>query len=48
MELARVRRELAEVRMERDMLKKATAYFAMESLPGTRSRKQCDSGIVSG
>ena len=37
MELARVKRELAEVRMERDILKKATAYFAKESLPGTRS-----------
>ena len=37
MELARVKRELAEARMERDILKKATAYFAKESLPGTRS-----------
>lgn len=37
MELARVKRELAEVRMERDILKKAAAYFAKESLPGTRS-----------
>ena len=36
MELARVRRELVEVRMERDLLKKAAAYFAKESLPGTR------------
>ncbi len=35
-ELARVRRELAEVKMERDLLKKAAAYFAKESLPGTR------------
>ena len=34
MELARVKRELVEVRMERDILKKATAYFAKESLPG--------------
>jgi len=31
MELARVKRELAEVRMERDLLKKAAAYFAKES-----------------
>jgi len=31
LELARVKRELAEVRMERDLLKKATAYFARES-----------------
>jgi len=36
MELARTKRELAEVKMERDILKKATAYFARESLPGTR------------
>ena len=33
----RLRKELAETRMERDILKKATAYFARESLPGTRS-----------
>lgn len=32
MELARVRKELAEVKMERDILKKAAAYFAKESL----------------
>jgi transposase len=32
-----LRKALAEVRMERDILKKATAYFAKESLPGTRS-----------
>lgn len=37
MELVRVRRELAEVRMERDLLKKAAAYFAKESQRGTRS-----------
>ena len=36
MELARTRKELAEVKMERDILKKAAAYFARESLPGTR------------
>lgn len=36
MELARVKKELAEIRMERDLLKKAAAYFAKESLPGTR------------
>lgn len=35
-ELARTKRELAMVRMERDILKKAAAYFAKESLPGTR------------
>ena len=32
MELARLKRELAEVKMERDILKKATAYFAKGSL----------------
>jgi len=37
MELARVKKELAETKMERDLLKKAAAYFAKESLPGTRS-----------
>ena len=36
MELARTKKELAEVKMERDILKKAAAYFARESLPGTR------------
>jgi len=32
MELARLKRELAEVKMERDILKKAAAYFAKGSL----------------
>lgn len=36
-ENSRLRKELSETRMERDILKKATAYFARESLPGTRS-----------
>ena len=36
MELANVKKENAELRMERDILKKAAAYFARESLPGTR------------
>jgi transposase len=36
MELARIKKELAEVKMERNILKKAAAYFAKESLPGTR------------
>ena len=35
-ELIRLRRELTEVKMERDILKKAAAYFAKASLPGTR------------
>lgn len=36
-EVVKLRKELAEARMERDILKKAAAYFARESLPGTRS-----------
>jgi transposase len=36
-ELKQLRKDLAEARMERDILKKATAYFAKESLQGTRS-----------
>ena len=32
METSRLRAELARVKMERDILKKATAYFAKESL----------------
>jgi transposase len=37
MELNRLRRENIELKMERDILKNATAYFARESLKGTRS-----------
>lgn len=36
MELARTKQELVEVKMERDILNKSAAYFAKESLPGTR------------
>jgi transposase len=36
-EVSRLKRELAEARMERDILKKATAYFAKAQLPGTHS-----------
>ena len=36
MELARMKKENIELRMERDILKKAAAYFARESLPGMR------------
>jgi len=36
MELARVKKENCELKMERDILKKAAAYFARESLHGTR------------
>lgn len=32
LELAKLRRELAKVKMERDILKKAAAYFAKESI----------------
>jgi transposase len=35
-ELAKVKRVLSLARMERDILKKAAAYFAKESLHGTR------------
>ncbi len=35
-ELARTKKELVEVKKERDILKKAAPYFAKESLPGTR------------
>ena len=35
-ELARVKKENVVLKMERDILKKAAAYFAKESLPGTR------------
>lgn len=33
----RLRKELAQVKTEKEILKKAAAYFAKESLPGTRS-----------
>jgi len=36
LELERVKRELTQVKLERDILKKAAAYFAKESLPSTR------------
>ena len=36
MELAKAKKELADLKMECDILKKAAAYFAKESLPGTR------------
>lgn len=36
-EVARLRKELARTEMEREILKKAAAYFAKESLQGTRS-----------
>jgi transposase len=36
-ELSRLKRDLAEAQMERDILKKATAYLAKAHLSGTRS-----------
>lgn len=36
-EIKRLRKELALAQMERDILKKATAYFAKDSLQSTRS-----------
>jgi transposase len=36
MELRKTKKELAEVKMERDILKKAAAYFARESQRGAR------------
>lgn len=36
MELAKVKKENVNLRIECDILKKAAAYFAKESLPGTR------------
>jgi len=35
-ENAKLRKELAETKMERDIVKKSAAYFAQESLPSTR------------
>jgi len=37
MELAQIKRELVQVKMERDFLRKAAAYFAKEPQSGTRS-----------
>jgi transposase len=37
MEVARLRKENAELKMEREILKNAAAYFAKEPLKGTRS-----------
>lgn len=36
-ENTRLRNELKKANMEKEILKKAAAYFAKESLPGTRS-----------
>jgi len=36
-ELTRLRKEVAKLRMERDILEKAAAYFARESMCGSAS-----------
>jgi transposase len=36
MELAHIKKENATLKLECEILKKAAAYFARESLPGTR------------
>lgn len=36
-ELSRLKRDLAEARMERDILRTATAYVVAAQLPGKRS-----------
>lgn len=36
MELARIKKENSTLKMENEILKKEAAYFARESLPGTR------------
>jgi transposase-like protein len=36
MELSRIKKENATLKMKNEILKKAAAYFARESLPGTR------------
>lgn len=46
MEPAGTKRELAETRMELEILKKAAAYFANGSLPGTRRWRLCGSNIL--
>lgn len=46
-----LRKELAETRMERDIVKKAAAYFAQESLPSGPLRMQPElaaQGFVAG
>lgn len=45
MELARVKRELAEVKMERDLLKKAAGYFARESRCEVRPHERMSTAV---
>ena len=44
-ENARLRKELAEARLERDIVKRAAAYFARGSLPGTRGQKNIGTSL---
>lgn len=48
MELARVKRELAEAKMERDLLKKAAAYFARESRQTHHRHRILEAGFQTG
>ena len=45
MELARLRAEVARLRMERDIAKKAGAYFAQDTLRGTPGFTKRESSI---
>jgi len=40
MEIARLRAEVAQLRMERDIAKKAAAYFAQDTLQSTPGFKK--------
>ena len=44
-EVAKLRKQLAIERMEKDVLNKAAAYFARKSLSGTRSSSRCEAII---
>ena len=44
MEIARLRAENARLRMERDIAKKAAAYFAQDTLRGTPGLTKCGPG----
>lgn len=46
LELARVRKELAEVKQERDLLKKFAAYFAKESRCNMARQSICDTSTL--
>lgn len=46
-EIARLRKELAEVKQEREVLKKAAAYFAKESQQGGASLRQVFGVVVN-